>query len=711
MLGFTKRHSMSSDLVFEILSEQLPRKTQEDSRAYLPDIVKNLLEKEGLVSKNICSYATPNRIILLAEKIELNDVNSGSVIKGPRVGSDEKAVNGFLKKVGRERKEELDVICVAGVDFYFCRKKEGKEGSSFEKVRAVMQTVIDRFPLHKKMKWGNGVGEWIRPVVNVLCVLGSKVVPVKVAGCTANNLTYGNLRFRKREHVVSSIEGYLTFLSDNLVIIDQDRRKQHILSCIDQLIEDKSLKYEKEDKIIDELNSMLEFPNILIGDVDESLLWIPKEVTLCVMTKHQRYLSLYNEEGKIVKFATVATVVNDNVRKTNERTLRARLADAAFLIEKDKKLGLEQHVEGLEKIVFKKELGNVLDKAKRITSLASYYAVWIPRASILSVNRAAMLAKADLSTLMVREFPELQGKIGRFYAKEAGEEVEVCDAIEEHYLPKGQGDRVTINPVSIAISLADKVDSLVGLMATETINGSRDPFALRRTAIALLRVIMENSINIPFDLMVARAVALYVAETKKNKNLKATYEVMKSGNIAEKVLDFCYDRLKVILKESFYLDREIINIVVGSCHDIVMAKRKIRIIGDYIKTEDGKMLLTAYRRIKNVVVKKEKSAPFSIKNIWNKCSEKLCVEPCEVDVYHKAKEKEGLLSTLLKENNFLEVMLELTDLSKAVISFMDGVHINNEDSLELHNHRVNLALWVVDLYEMVIDFSLIPKEV
>ncbi|QJC27152.1 glycine--tRNA ligase beta subunit [Anaplasma platys] len=700
---------MSSDLVFEILCEQIPKKTQEDARVFVTEMTKDLLGKVGLQGSKVETYTSPNRISLLVAGIEVVEKNESGDIRGPRVGSAEIAIKGFLKKVGKEKKEDLEIRRVAGVDFYFGKIEKKDYSLPLEKVRSVLQEIVDKFPLHKRMKWGKGRGEWIRPVINVLCIFGGEVVPVRVAGVEANGLTYGNLRFQRTAHTVKGMADYLSFLEQNLVIVDHEKRKKHIIDGIDKLIGERDLKYEKEDKIIDELNSMLEYPHVVLGRVDESFHWVPKEVTLCVMMKHQRYLALCDKEGRIVKFATVATVVNERVVKTHEMTLRARLADAAFLIEKDKSTGLEQYVEHLEKIVFKKELGNVLEKVRRVTSLANYFAVWVPRAPILSVNRAAMLAKADLATLMVREFPDLQGKMGRYYAAISGEDKEVCTAIEEHYHPRWQRDRVPVNPVAIAISLADKVDSLVGLMATENITGSRDPYALRRLSISLLRVILENSINIPLDLMVAKSVALYVADTKKKKNLRSTFEVMGGGKITEKVLDFCYDRLKVLLRDVFELDREIINIVVGSCHDVVVVKRKIRIIGDYIKTEEGQLILTAYRRIKNVVEKRESGTPFRIPKIWNKCSEKLCVESCEIEVYKKAKECESLLNSLLKENNFSESLLVLVDLSKAVQAFMDGVLINSEDAPELRTNRENLALWLVEIYNAVVDFSQIPK--
>ena len=694
---------MSLDLVFEVLCEQMPKKTLDIALGYVGECIKSGFCRVGIESTRPTVFVTPNRIVLICSDVKIGNSKEKDAVKGPRTDANLEAIAGFLKKVGKNAVEELEVRNVGGVEFYYSRQKEVSAEELNRKVEEVIQKMVDRFPLHKKMKWGRGNGVWVRPLINVACVLGQDIVPVKIAGMVANNLTYGNIRLSMLEHKITGISDYLEFLSNNKVILDQNERRKLILLRIDSLISGDDLKYDKDDEIIDEMRDMLEFPDVIVGDVDRNFTDLPVEVISCVLTKHQRCLSLINNKGKILKFASVASVVNERVIRTHEMVLRARLADAAFLIEKDKQYGLERYVEDLSKIIFKSELGTVLDKVNRISALSKYVSVWVPRAPLLGVERASRIAKADLASLMVREFPELQGKMGKYYAQCSGEDSEVCDGIEEHYLPTNPNDRCPSSPIGIAVSIGDKVDNLVGLMATEKISGSRDPFALRRSAISLLRVIMENGISIPLDLVVSKSVSLYLCDAKKNKNLKSSFRGVDGNAIAFTVLDFCYERYKIILKDEGH-NREIINCVVGDYHDILLVKKKIEAIEKYLKTEDGDTILSAYRRIRNVVVKGV-TVPTIERKRWNRCSEKLCVGIYEIGLLRKAKNCECILSVQLKNSNFKDAMDTLLDISYSVRDYMDNVMVHDQQSEEMYKNRINLIQWVLELYNNVIDFS------
>ena len=699
---------MSLDLVFEILCEQMPRKTLDIALGYVGENIRSGFCRVGIESSEPRVFVTPNRIAVICGDIKVGSSKEKGDVRGPRVDAKPEAIAGFLKKVGKEEVGDLEIRNDSGTDFYYSKLKADDPESLNRKVEEVIQKMVDGFPLHKKMKWGCGEGVWVRPVINVACVLGKGVIPVKVAGMEANNITYGNLRLSKVSHQITGICCYLEFLSNNMVILDHTERKKYILSKVDSLISEDSLQYDEENKIIDELRDMLENPNVLIGSVDRKFTDLPVEVVSCVLIKHQRYLSLFSKNGKILKFASVASVVNERVVKTHEKVLRARLSDAAFLIEKDKQYGLDKYVGDLSKIIFKSELGTVLDKVNRMSALSKYVSVWVPRAPLLSVERASIIAKADLASLMVREFPELQGKMGKYYAQCAGESSEVCDGIEEHYLPTNPNDRCPSSPVGIAVSIGDKVDNIVGLMATEKISGSRDPFALRRSAIALIRVIMENGISIPLDLVVSKSVSLYLCDAKKNKNLKSSFREVDGNTVAFTVLDFCYERLKIILRDAGH-NKEIINCVVGEYHDILTVKKKVEAIEEYLGTEKGETILSSYRRIKNVVLKGV-TVPYVEKKRWNRCSEKLCVGSCEVGLLRKVKHCEGVLSVQLKQGNFKEAMDTLFEMSYSVRDYMDNVRVHDEQSVEIYKNRINLINWVLDVYHSVIDFSKILCE-
>ncbi|MCU7611185.1 glycine--tRNA ligase subunit beta [Anaplasma capra] len=693
---------MSSDLVFEVLCEQLPIKTTETASEYiLPRISKGFSAK-GIKYDTAKTLTTPHRIIFIAHNITLEGVGGTKEVKGPKVSSDEKSINGFLKKVKKNSIEELEVREISGEKFYYSSTTNGTLDISSE-VTEVIQDMINNFPLHKRMRWGSGVEHWVRPVINVLCVVNDKVLPVSVAGVQANNLTYGNLRFSRNSHTVTTIDDYLGFLSKNMVIADEEERENFIIKQLDEVISGTDLKYDLSDQVLRDLVSNLEYPKILIGEVRGDLQEIPGEVVSCVLTRHQRYLAIKSQSGKIVKFASVASVVNNRAVKTHETVLRARLSDALFLIKKDKEYSIDHYIELLSIIVFKSGLGTLLDKVERMSALAKYCSIWIPRSSMLSAERASMVSKADLATLIVKEFPELQGKIGRYYASYHGESEEVCLAIEEHYLPVNPKDPCPSSPTGIAVSISDKVDSLVGLMAIEKISGSRDPFALRRTAISLLRVILENNICIPLDLIVSKAVSLYSCGARKNKDENFFLRVDKDI-ITSIVLSFCYERLKVILRDGG-LDKEVIDAVVGSIHDVSLVKKKVEVVCSFLKTDKGKETLTSYRRAYNIVSKE------NISDISNaKCSPKLFVEDSEVSLYNQVKDYKKLLGGLIKENNFVEVMESLFRFSASVSSFMDGVRVCDYKNKELYRNRIGLLAFSINIYHMMLDFSKIPRD-
>ncbi|ACZ48813.1 glycyl-tRNA synthetase beta subunit [Anaplasma centrale str. Israel] len=688
---------MSSDLVLEVLCEQLPIKTMKVACEYIqPKIDREFINK-GISYSTSKTFTTPNRIIFTAYNIDQSKGSGKKEVKGPRVSSDEKVISGFLKKVGKESIEELEIREFSGEKFYYSSKVLSSKDLTSE-VAEVIQCMIDDFPLHKRMRWGVGTGHWTRPVINVLCVMDGNVLPVSVAGVVANNITYGNLRFANRQHTVTNVVGYLKFLSESMVIVDTEERRKCILEQLNEKISDAKLTYDHNAQMLEDMSSSLEYPKILVGSVDESFSEIPTEVVSCVMVHHQKYVALKNQEGKIVKFASVASVVNDKVIKNHEMVLRARLSDALFLIKKDKENEMNHYVNLLSTIVFRSGLGTLLDKVERMSALAKYCSVWIPHSSMLNAERAAMVSKADLATLVVREFPELQGKMGRYYAKHSGEVDDVCLAIEEHYLPTGQNDPCPKSPIGIAVSIADKVDSLVGLMATEKISSSRDPFALRRTSISLLRVIIENNISIPLDLIVAKAVSMYTRKAWLSKNKNHLLSVDRDA-LTSNVLSFCYERLKVILKESD-LDKEVIDAIVGRFHDIPTVKKKVEVICEYLKTKEGSTVITAYKRAYNIITKESVEWKSDVRP-----NKRLCKECYEVQLYDQINHHKKLISILMKGSKFSEAMNSLFEFSSFVNAFMDGVRVCDRVNTELYRNRVDLLVSSVNVYNKVLDFS------
>lgn len=699
---------MSCDLVFEILCEQLPTKTLDSAREYLSKSVDIEFRKNFITCTNPRVLVSPNRISFLATDFSGQTSSGGEEIKGPRVGSDSRAILGFLKKVGGHSVDDFEVRTVNGVDYYYASTSKTSDNSLSDILRDILQSIIDKFPLHKRMRWGSGSGEWVRPVLNVACVLSDAVIPVQVAGVEATNYTYGNLRFSKVKHTIESVDGYLQFLSKNKVILDHVERRKVVLDLIASEIRGKNLTFNPDDKILDDFTGMLEFPKVLIGNIGESFWKLPKEVILCVLTRHQRYLALYDMCGQIVKFACVVSAVNERVIQTHEVVLSARLSDAAFLIEKDKQCALDDYVRDLDNIVFKKELGTVLDKVNRISALAKYTALWIPHASVINVERSATLCKADLATLLVKEFPELQGVVGRYYAKESGESEDVCRAIEEHYLPVNVKDNLPCSPVGVAVSIADKLDSLVGLMATERASGSSDPFALRRLSISIIRIIMENRISLPLDLIIKKSASLYASMTKKNKALQSLFLDSQDHNLTDTIFSFFIEKLKGILSNEG-IDKELVGIISNTSFDLLLIREKAKAIGLYLKSAEGSVILSAYRRIKNIIPKNVTVKEIKIMRIV--CNNRLCVEECEMNLFKKVSHCRKILPPILKACDFTAAMNILLELSTEVNNFIDGVRILDEKRVEMYKNRLNLSMLALNLYNSVIDFSKIQKEI
>ncbi|MGN7661235.1 MAG: glycine--tRNA ligase subunit beta [Anaplasma sp.] len=690
---------MPCDVVFEILCEQLPVKTIGTAMEYVLPQISKKCDARGIKLDSARALATPHRIAFIAHDVVRDASHGKKEIKGPKVPASERALQGFLKKVGKSSVEELEIRSVGGSSFYYGPTAPQKDDLANE-VAEVLQEMVNEFPLHKRMKWGAGMGHWVRPVVNVLCVIGGAVQKVSVAGIAANNKTYGSVRFMKDAHVVSGVKNYLTFMSQNMILLDQEERRSSIAEQLDRAISKSGLRYDLDDRVFEDLSGMLEHPRVLIGSVDAAPKGVPEAVVSCVLIKHQRYLALRNSSGNIVKFASVANVVNDRSIKTHEMVLSARLSDAEFLIKKDLAHELDHFVGLLSHIVFKSGLGTLLDKARRISALAKFCAVWIPHASMLHAERASWLAKADLATMVVKEFPELQGIMGRHYASHSGEVEDICVAIEEHYLPISSKGVCPSSPTGIAVAIADRVDSLVGLMATEKTSGSRDPFALRRMSIGLLRVIMENNISIPLDLIVSKAVALYVCDVKGG-DYRAFSKTNKES-IVSTVLSFCYDRLQVLLVEHG-IEKEMAGAVVGSLHYVVAAKKKAEIISNYLQTKKGQKVLTAYRRVHNIVSKED------LVDMSDKCDKKLCLTSCELELYNNVKYYKKLLGTLVKENRFSEAMEALYGFGTAVDGFMDGVRICDKENLALYKNRAGLSVSSLNVYHLVLDFNKILK--
>ncbi|QOD38556.1 glycine--tRNA ligase subunit beta [Candidatus Wolbachia massiliensis] len=697
---------MLSQLLFECLSEEIPPRMQNSAATQVKSYITSAFNKNNVKFASIEVFVTARRIALFVNDISASELrDSNGEIKGPSINAQKNAIEGFLRKNGK-RETDLFIRKVNNEDFYFI-KKDICSFNIQEFLKSQLEEMLKNFAWPKSMRWSERKEKWVRPIKNILCILNGEVIPVSFAGVIACNTTYGH-RFLSSGTAltVKSPKDYFGLLEKNNVILQPDKRRQFILNQIDKFTKEQNLRLEENDYLLNELTGLIEWPIVLFGEINqEKSLGLPKEVVLSIINTQQKYLALSNGQ-KVLYFATVVNVSNDEVIKGHERILEARLADAQFLISQDKKESLDYYVKKLNSILFHASLGSVGEKVKRITALSKYVAIFVPHASLVKVERAAYLAKADLATSIVREFPELQGVMGGYYASYFQEDGEIVEAITEHYKPIGPEQRGPKSPSAITVSIADKVDSLVGLIAAGgKISGSYDQFGLRRITIGIIRTILENDLHVPIRLLIDKSISLYskfiLAESvaSVDRSNKPNRE-----QISELVLKFCLERFKVILKNRG-IRQDIVDSVLyqPGISDLLTAERQTVILDRYLSTPEGEQILSTYRRVSNIVNKAEKSSNTAYSTSYSKkClieSEEIALSDYAIIAYKNIKQA-------IKNNHFNAALDELAGFFPFINQFMESVKINC-DSDRLRKNRLSLLANVASIFHLVVDFRLI----
>ncbi|MDR2046246.1 MAG: glycine--tRNA ligase subunit beta [Rickettsiales bacterium] len=694
---------MPLQLLFECLSEEIPPRMQNASAVQVKSYITSAFNKNNLRFASIEVFVTARRITLFVDNISASELkDSNSEVKGPNVNAPKSAIEGFLRK-HQKNEEDLLVRKVNNEDFYFI-KRESCSFNIKEFLKNQLEGMLKNFSWPKSMRWGEGKERWVRSIKNILCILNDEIIPVSFAGITASNTTYGH-RFLSSDAAltIKAPKDYFELLEKNSVILQLDKRKQFILDQINKFKKEQNLQLEKNDYLLNELTGLIEWPIVLFGKVNqEKSFGLPKEVILSIINTQQKYLAL-SDGQRISYFVTVVNVNNDKVVKGHERILEARLADAQFLISQDKKENLDYYVKKLGSILFHASLGSVGEKVKRITALSKYIAIFIPHASLIKVERAACLAKADLATSIVREFPELQGAMGGYYASYFQEDREIVEAIAEHYKPIGPEQECPKSPTAIAVAIADKVDSLVGLVAAgEKISGSYDQFGLRRMAIGIIRTILENNLHVPIRLLIDKSASLY-SRLLFNKNITSVDKPNRK-QISELVFRFCLERFKVILKNRGIRQGVVDSILYRiDINDLLTADKQAVTLDCCLSTPEGKQILSTYKRVSNIVSKVRKSDGTTYSTSYGKRflieNEEIALSNCAITACKNIKQA-------IKNNYFNAALDELAGFVPFINKFMDSVKINC-DSDKLRRNRLSLLASVVSIFHLVADFNLI----
>ena len=717
------------DLLLELFSEEIPARMQAKAADDLRRLVTEKLVAEGLVYEGAKAFVTPRRLALTVHGVPARQPDLKDERKGPKVGAPDAAVQGFLKAAGLA---SLDQAIIQKDpkkgDFYVALiEKPGRP--AIDVIAEFLPVMIRTFPWPKQMRWGArsvkpGSLTWVRPLHSIIATFGPEtedpeIVKFSIDGIEAGNTTRGHRFLAPDSFSVRRFDDYVDKLEAAKVVLDPQRRKDIILNDAKSLAFAQGFELVEDQALLDEVAGLVEWPVVLMGSFDESFLKIPGEVIRATIRNNQKCFVVRKADGTLApKFILVANIEAVDGGKViiagNEKVIRARLSDAKFFYETDLKTKLEGRLPKFDQIIFHEKLGTQAERIQRIERLAAEIAPLVG-ADVEKVRRAAKLAKADLLTEVVGEFPEVQGLMGRYYALAQGEDASVAAACEDHYKPQGPGDRVPTDPVAIAVALADKIDTLVGFWAIdEKPTGSKDPYALRRAALGVIRLILDNQIRLGLVETALRAVRLVILKVLSPPNGYGVGSGIKlhsdgfsqiDGKILElpqDLLSFFADRLKVQLREQG-ARHDLVDAVFAleGQDDLLLIVRRVEALGKFLETDDGKNLLAGTKRASNILAIEEKKDKRSYDGAVDAALLKTGEEKALASTVAQAKAD---ASAAVAKEDFAAAMSALAKLRPVVDAFFDKVKVNDDDKAVREN-RLNLLNDIRSATHAVADFS------
>ena len=679
-------------LLLELFSEEIPARMQAQAARDLERMARETLADAGFLPEGVKAFAGPRRLTLVADGIPPAQSDRSEERKGPRANAPDQAIEGFLRSTGltRDQLVERDGVLFAVI---------AKTGRPTPQIIAEMvEQIVRGFPWPKSMKWGTGSLRWVRPLQRILCTFDGEVVPLDIDGIKAGDLSDGH-RFMgpRKPFRARTFEQYADGLAAGFVVLEAEERKARILHEARTLCHARNLELVEDEGLLDEVSGLAEWPTPILGDMDPAFLDLPPEVIRTSMRTHQKYFAVRDPKtGELAPhFIAVANIEAIDggaaIAAGNARVLSARLNDARFFWDEDRKVRLEDRLEKLKGVTFHAKLGTMYERVQRIEALAREIAPLVGADPELA-GQAARLAKADLSTGMVGEFPELQGLMGGYYARAEGLPEMIADAVRDHYKPVGPGDSVPSAPVSLAVAIADKVDTLAGFFAIEDRpTGSKDPYALRRAALGMIRILLENGLRVPLQSTFDRAIQQVAPNVPDIILLTRTL-----------LLAFFADRLKVLLRDQGKRHDLVDAVFALGDDDLVRIVDRIQALDQFLKTDDGANLLAGYRRAANILKAEEKKGPLPVGE-----ARSLPGAPPEEEILLMAiRVALPDLRAELQNEQFTEALGTLAQLRSPVDAFFDKVLVNAEDVATRQN-RLRLLIQVRDAMGLVADFSLI----
>jgi glycyl-tRNA synthetase beta chain len=678
-----------AELLLELLSEEIPARMQARASDDFKRLVCDGLRAAGLAFTDAKAFVTPRRIALVVDGLPAARADVSEEKRGPRVGAPEQAVLGFLKGAGLASLDQAEKRDTGKGEFWFA-VIDKKGGPTADALPGIIDAAMKALPWPKSMKWGSGTLQWVRPLQGIVALFDGKVLAGEVspgghmAPVVFGNTTRGHRFLSSGAIAVTGFADYEAKLRAAHVILDPAERKKIIAERAEKLCADAGVVLRKDDGLMDEVAGLVEWPVPLMGTIDAQYMDLPAEVLIVTIKTHLRYFVTTKKDGTLAnKFVVVANnVARDGgavIVDGNERVLSPRLADAKFFWDQDRKQTLESRLPALKGIVFHAKLGTQAERVERIAKLAGEIARFVPGADAAQVQQAARLCKADLVSGVVGEFPEVQGIMGRYYALNEKLPAAVADAIGDHYAPAGPNDRCPSAPVSIAVALADKLEALISFWSIgEKPTGSRDPFALRRAALGVIRIIVENKLRLP---------------------LKTFFK-------EDDLLAFFAERLKVQMREKG-VRHDVVDAVlaVGSEDDLVRLLAKVEAVQAFLGTEAGKNLLTAYGRAANIVRAEEKKDKALTAKISVAPDAALLEQAEEKAVATALASAEHAVKPALAREDFAGAMHAFAGLRGPLDAFFDKVTVNVQDKPELRLNRLKLLNQIRATMDSVADFS------
>ena len=686
-----------SELLLELFSEEIPARMQARAADDLKGLLLDALAANGLAPESAEAHSTPRRLTVVVRGVPEAQADVREERRGPRADAPEKAIEGFLKGAGVTRDQVEEREMPKGTFLFAVIERKGQ--ATAEVLPGLIEGVIAKLPWPKSMRWGDRPERWVRPLHSILCLFGSATVPVTFGPVTSGNTTRGHRFHAPDAFAVTDFADYQAKLLSAHVVLDRDTRKATIDSRARALAAAEGLSLKDDPGLLDEVAGLVEWPVPLIGSIDKAFMTLPAEVLTTSMRSHQKYFATEHADGSLApRFILVANLAAADggaaITAGNEKVLRARLSDARFFWDQDQKRTLESRLPDLNPIVFHARMGSVGAKAGRIAELATWLAPQVG-ADPLMTRRAGLLAKADLTTGMVGEFPELQGIMGRYYARLDVEPEQVAEAIRSHYSPAGPADDCPSDPVAVAVALADKLDSLVGFFAIgEKPTGSKDPFALRRAALGIIRIVLENGLRLPFSAALATAFG----------NIKGDLlaEVADAETVSGEVMAFMAERLRVHLRgEGVRHDLIAAVLGLGVEDDLVRLVARVEALTALVGSDDGANLLAAYRRAANILRIEEKKDAVS----WNGPAEReRLVDAAEVRLGDALSTADAAADAALLVEDFATAMAAMAALRGPVDKFFEDVTVNADDPA-LRANRLKLLAEIRATLHRVADFS------